>query len=133
MVLSSGHKIDIVGDNSDTDFLKRSLELLFVAGYYFQGYRYKNNKLEFINILYEGNGDLKDFIEIDKEDRNIDYILNLVKLYLSSSSYKKALSNIENIWSSCEGSITKGWSLSLDTSKYYEIVTIAPNWCFYGK
>lgn len=35
MVLSSGHKADIADDNSNSEFLKSALELLFIGDFCF--------------------------------------------------------------------------------------------------
>lgn len=126
----SNQELVIVGDNRDDSVLESTVRLL-LGGYRFKPkyYNYMNGKLCF----YVSPPENKTSHVIDLEDLNVDYIYNLVKLYLSSVQYRIALKSTFNEYEGSDGSVKLGWKLNLDNKSISNIIVIEPFYCFYSK
>lgn len=129
-MFSSNQIFSISADCADSKALKETISLI-LKGFCFSISSYKitdDGKL----IFYSFERESDKTYPICKEDVTVEYIVNLVSLYLSSNSYKKAIKD-RLFLEGGDGSIYEGWKCTIDNSTLSEKIVFEPFWCFYHK
>lgn len=127
-MFSSNQIFKVSGD--DDELLKDILKIFIKEFKHIQGYDISDEGLILYKYAKENN------IIISKEDSdNLEYIFNIVKLYLSSSHFRKLrpINDSDRVLT-YDGSTHEGWIIELD-NKYYtgDKVIIKPYVAFYAK
>lgn len=130
-MFSSNQILKISGRNKETAILKDSIKLV-LEGFSFSFNYYKEKEGTLIFYSYPSKDEMEGMIRIDESNQNVDYLLNLVMLYLSSNGYKKELnkSEAEDCW---DGGNSPGWLMEVKPYNVSECIVIRPYWCFYAK
>lgn len=132
-VFCSNQEFLLCGDKRDIRALEKAIDLV-CNGFNAQFRYYKIEEDGFLYFYKYLPNKLEGVIEIDKEDMNLEYLLNIVKLYLSSSKYRCTLKyKTINDCLEFDGSSYEGWEIVLDNKTFETKLIIKPFWCFYHK
>lgn len=129
-MFSCNQILEITGDNIDEEALKSAVSML-VDGFGFKPDCYlidEDNNLCFHSYMSSGSS----AIPIQKEEQNVEFLFQLIKLYQNMSAYKAGLQK-ENRNYGGDGSSYPGWKLTFDNSQLHDIIKVSPFWCFYHK
>lgn len=130
-MFSSNQVLKVSGSNREIEALKGSIKLILEGfSFRFNYYEEKDGVLMF--YAYPQKEKIEELIKIDEGNQNIEYLLNLVMLYLSSSAYKKELNKTEaeDCW---DGGNKAGWVIEVKPYNISDCIVIRPYWCFYAK
>ena len=126
-MFSSNQNFVLTGDNLDENALKYALKLII------DGYEVIPRAIKYSEdgnmYLYEHKSTSAE--EIDELEQNTEYLSQLIKLYLCSAKYKKAILNERK--ESFDGSYYEGWKMELTHEGFSNVIKISPFWCFYHK
>ena len=132
MMFSSNAEITITGDSHFEIQMQKALKLI-IDGFGFKPEEFRVRE-DGCAVFYEKapkETNCLSVFPIDKENRNIEYLETLVKLYLASSAYNKAMHSLPQCGG--DGGCYKGWRMELDTSDMHNRLVIYPWWAFYHK
>ena len=124
----SNQKFEITGDYAHKESLRGVLRLLIDSyNFHFAHYKIENGKMYFFSYISDGKG----ATDIPKADRNVEYLSNLINLYMSSSSWNEGYRFVDCY--NGDGSNHEGWRFYIDRYEYYDCLIIEPYYCYYSK
>lgn len=126
----SNQVFNLSGDRYDEDALRKAIELL-IDGYNFYPRAVRHGDDGNL-YLYEHKPSYLTNGELDDLEQNVEYIVQLIKLYFCSANYKKAVKKVV-CNAGGDGSIDEGWTMELTHEDFTKVIKIAPFWCFAHK